>query len=79
MGESINVTEEVIDLRNKIRGIYQLLEILQTAEEASHLPYPDAVFQIMKMAEDAFTRTDTLAKYLSGRKKDMAYEDSAER
>ena len=34
---------------------------------------------IMKMAEDAFTRTDTLAKYLSGRKKDMAYEDSAER
>ena len=78
MGESINVTEEVIDLRNKIRGIYQLLEILQTAEEASHLPYPDAVFQIQKMAEDAFIRIDALAKYLSDQKGNRSHEDAAE-
>ena len=64
----LDVTEEVLDIQGKLRGVYELLEILQTAEEQNRIPYPDALFQIMKMTENILDQVTSLGKSLSGQK-----------
>ena len=63
-----DITEEILDIRGKLRGVYELLEILQTAEEQNRIPYPDALFQIMKMTENILDQVTSLGKSLSDQK-----------
>lgn len=66
--ELFQISEEATDIQCKLRGIYELLEVLQTAEEANQIPYPDALFQIQKMVEALLDQATAFARSLSDKK-----------
>ena len=66
--ELFEISEEATDIQCKLRGIYELLEVLQTAEERNQIPYPDALFQIQKMVEALLDQATAFAKSLSDKK-----------
>lgn len=66
--ELFQISEEATDIQCKLRGIYELLEVLQTAEERNQIPYPDALFQIQKMVEALLDQATAFARSLSDKK-----------